>query len=91
MFSYTILAIRKRRRTQDIIDISTDDRKTKKRGFYFFSPDILDFNMVTKKTILETKPLTTTKAQLFKVQSNRLLKENLTITNYQKDPFFEDE
>ncbi|CAF4190404.1 unnamed protein product, partial [Rotaria magnacalcarata] len=27
---------------------------------------------------------------LFKVQSNRLLKENLTITNYRKDPFFED-
>ncbi|CAF1193546.1 unnamed protein product [Rotaria sordida] len=42
----------------------------------------------TKKTA--TKPITTTKAQLFKVQSNRLLKENLDIINYRTDPFFED-
>ncbi|CAF4470899.1 unnamed protein product [Rotaria sp. Silwood2] len=41
-----------------------------------------------KKTA--AKPMTTSKAQLFKVQSNRLLKENLVITNYRKDPFFED-
>jgi hypothetical protein len=36
------------------------------------------------------KPVTTPKAQLFKVQSNRLLQENLLITIYRKDPFFED-
>jgi hypothetical protein len=30
------------------------------------------------------------KAQLFKVQSNRLLEENLAVTKYVKEPFFED-
>ncbi|CAF3379069.1 unnamed protein product [Rotaria sp. Silwood1] len=53
-----------------------------------------DINEITegekpaKKTA--TKPITTAKAQLFKVHSNRLLKENLGIINYRKDPFFED-
>jgi len=40
--------------------------------------------------LIAAKPATTPKAQLFKVQSNRLLKENLIITAYRKDPFFED-
>jgi hypothetical protein len=39
---------------------------------------------------IAAKPVTTPKAQLFKVQSNRLLQENLLITTYRKDPFFED-
>jgi hypothetical protein len=30
------------------------------------------------------------KAQLFKVHSNRFLQENLTVTKYVKEPFFED-
>ncbi|UJR19473.1 hypothetical protein I4U23_022604 [Adineta vaga] len=37
-----------------------------------------------------TKPVTISTAKLFKVQSNRFLKENPTLTNYEIEPFFED-
>ncbi len=39
---------------------------------------------------IQKKPVVMSKAKLFKVQSNRFLKENLTETTYQVDPFFED-
>ncbi len=48
------------------------------------------FSMNFQLFLIAAKPATTPKAQLFKVQSNRLLKENLIITAYRKDPFFED-
>jgi hypothetical protein len=52
---------------------------------------ILEICLITFQILLiAAKPVTTPKAQLFKVQSNRLLKENLLITTYRKDPFFED-
>ncbi|CAF4454529.1 unnamed protein product, partial [Adineta steineri] len=66
----------KRRPTIDINDIEDDEKQ------------ILKTKKSPKKTV--AKPTTTPKAQLFKVQSNRLLKENLTITTYRKEPFFED-
>ncbi|CAF0987776.1 unnamed protein product [Adineta steineri] len=67
----------KRRPTIDINDIEDDEKQ------------ILKTKKSPKKTV--AKPTTTPKAQLFKVQSNRLLKENLTITTYRKEPFFEDD
>ncbi|UJR15954.1 hypothetical protein I4U23_002874 [Adineta vaga] len=67
----------KKQRTLDISEIEEGKKETPK------------VKKATKKTAAE-KPVTTTKAQLFKVQSNRLLKENLIITLYRKEPFFED-
>jgi hypothetical protein len=70
------IPILKRQVTKDINEISDVEKTTKK----------------TKRTPKKAaaKPVTTPKAQLFKVQSNRLLQENLLITAYRKDPFFED-
>jgi hypothetical protein len=39
---------------------------------------------------LAKKPVRVPKTQLFKVLSNSLLKQNLTIKIYPKEPFFED-
>lgn len=36
------------------------------------------------------EPAAISKAKLFKVQSNRFLRENLAVTTYQIDPFFQD-
>ncbi|CAF3244348.1 unnamed protein product [Rotaria sp. Silwood2] len=68
--------VRKRRRTKDIDEVIEGEKKVVKR----------------KRTPKETtkKPAIISKAQLFKVQSNRFLKENHTITEYQTEPFFED-
>ncbi|CAF1971897.1 unnamed protein product [Rotaria magnacalcarata] len=68
--------VRKRRRTKDIDEAIEGEKKVVKQ------------KPASKKTT--RKPVTISKAQLFKVQSNRFLKENLTVTVYQTDPFFED-
>ncbi|CAF4919571.1 unnamed protein product [Rotaria sp. Silwood1] len=52
--------------------------------------DIIETNRLLEKSITATKPVTISKAQLFKVQSNRFLKENLALTEYRTEPFFED-
>ena len=59
----------------------------KENRFVITSIEFMDIPSLS----LAPKPATTPKAQLFKVQSNRLLKENLLVTAYRKDPFFEDE
>ncbi|CAF1343422.1 unnamed protein product [Rotaria magnacalcarata] len=71
-----------------IRNISGEAASVKKRRRTKDINDVTEGEKPVKRAA--TKPIATTKAQLFKVQSNRLLKENLTITNYRKDPFFED-
>ncbi|CAF0863254.1 unnamed protein product [Adineta ricciae] len=66
----------KRQKTLNINEIVDDEEQTPKAKK---SP---------KKTV--AKPKAIPKAQLFKVQSNRFLTENLQITLYRKEPFFED-
>ena len=90
---FSRLAIRKRRRTKDIAEITDGEEKSvqpkrtpKKAGL--FSSQITHAGL--HASLLPDKPVTTPKAQLFKVQSNRLLNENLTITMYRSEPFFED-
>ncbi|CAF0899034.1 unnamed protein product [Didymodactylos carnosus] len=66
--------IRKRRRTQDISEV-TDENTT---------------STITKKSPKKTVPATPPKSKMFRVQSNRFLKENVNVTTYRKEPFFED-
>lgn len=80
--------MKKRRRTKDINDVTGGEKPAKKPGLIIQKEKTYFLFIVSN--FLATKPLTTPKAQLFKVQSNRFLKENLAITNYRKDPFFED-
>lgn len=40
---------------------------------------------------IDKEPIAKSGTKLFKVESNRFLKENLAVTTYRVDPFFEDE
>ncbi|CAF0916058.1 unnamed protein product [Rotaria sp. Silwood1] len=82
-------AVRKRRRPAKSTTKSTV--RITKRQQKKTSSEKSDNEDETPKSKTKTKkPATTPKAQLFKVYSNRLLKENTTITKYNKEPFFED-
>lgn len=89
---YCLLGVRKRRRTQDINEIADGSggnieslSTTNKPGAYCSISD----RTWSISNLLVTKRNKVLKARLFKVQSNRLLKKNEYITEYEVDPFFE--
>ncbi|CAF3484731.1 unnamed protein product [Rotaria sordida] len=80
--------VRKRGRAKSTIKRTV--RLTKRRKEKVSSEKSDNEDETSKPTKKTKKSTTIPKAQLFKVHSNRLLKENTTITKYNKEPFFED-